>query len=168
MDIYVEQGGEGPDLPLSSLMCVRSAEASCGPWRVSYIEACTQLCVEVTGSKSGMQREPSFDPGPPTAAFFNGPAHSPEWLGSSFAAHGVHTLLNMSRGKNTLKFGGIYLATRDQLLQYKLGTSHGQQLACREQQLFFRREIPRMVLRSANYTWVAENTLTMTRRTIGS
>jgi hypothetical protein len=51
-----------------------------------------------------MQREPSFDPRPPMAAFFNGPVHSPEWPRSSFSAHGVHTLLDMLGGKNTLKF----------------------------------------------------------------
>ncbi len=52
-----------------------------------------------------MQREPPFDTRSPTTAFFNRPTYSPEWLGSSFAAHGMHMLLNTLGGKKTLKFG---------------------------------------------------------------
>lgn len=55
--------------------------------------------------RGNVEREPSFVPRPPTAALFSGPAHSREWPGSSFAAHGVHAPLNIRVGKNTLKFG---------------------------------------------------------------
>ena len=64
MDIYVEQGSEGPDLPLSSLMCVCGASrrhAGPGLCRSRHVATCRGYGLEARDAAEADHRRSRLD-----------------------------------------------------------------------------------------------------------